>query len=251
MCTPKSSPAVQGQIHARGSIYVTSLVGKPILAYGASEIRFTGYQKAKVNDHAIKPRYRKIAVREANPDGTWNDGTAVTDELPFSEDLSLSGLGSFMFVQPGLANAITSANAGEALAYMQAFVDAPSAIVVTQRVVLGPWINTSQDAIIPLGNPFMALGLSGVMVAVAARGISGSPKLDIVTRTYEGDPSLPSAWDTTGLIGTDKTFSSVNEDYNTGSLTFAPADVATAQLGAWLPAVDGRGTLDFIIAAKW
>ena len=76
--------------------------------------------------------------------------------------------------------------------------------------------------------------------------------MNFVARTFKGDPGVPGAWDTASpLLGTDKTFSTTTEDYNTGNLAYAPADVAYAQIGVKVPAVDAFGTFDVIVAAKY
>ncbi len=131
-------------------------------------------------------------------------------------------------------------------------MDSQAEIVGRQTLILQPNLNTSQNGIIPLGKPFPAFGLSGIMIAVAARGVAGSPTMNFLSRTAIADPSRPGAWDTgSPLLGGTKTFSSVTEDYNTGNLIFAPTDVAYAQLAAKIPAVDATGTFEIIIAAKY
>lgn len=114
-----------------------------------------------------------------------------------------------------------------------------------------PDINSTKTALIPLGAPFPAFGLTGIMIGVAARGVAGSPTMNFVARTFTGDPSLPSTWGS-NLLGADKTFASTNEDYNTGHLSFTPGDVALAQIGVKLPsAADGIGTYDIVVAARY
>jgi hypothetical protein len=150
---------------------------------------------------------------------------------------------------------VASGTGGEGFGYFQAWTDSEARIVARQTIQQEPDINSSKTAYIPLGAPFPAFGLSGVMIAISARGYSGSPTMNFVTRTFTGDPSLPLAWNTgTPLLGTDKTFSNSDgfEDYNTGNLAFAPADVAFAQIGVKSPAAaDGIGTFDIIVAAKY
>ena len=252
MGAPVGSKRIEGQLSATSATYLTGFEGPVMLAYGASKLRCTGFLRDIVGGCAIKPRYRKIAVRPDAPDGTITEGTAVTTEVTggFSQDFSLTSLGAFMFVQPLLGKAATT-GAGECYAMMQSWTDTVARVVARQTFVVTPSTNTSQTQILPIGTPFPAFGLTGVMVAIAARGVSGSPAIDLVTRTYIGDPSIPSAWDTTGLIGTDKVFSSTSEDYNTGNLAWAPADVAFGQLGLWIPAVNANATFDVIVAAKY
>jgi hypothetical protein len=253
MSAPKGTRPRQGQLTARSSTYLTALEGPEILAYGASELRFTGLLRNIRDSFSIKPRYRRIAVVADNPENAaWNDGTAISTEVNFCQDMDLSSLGSYMFVQVALGAAATSGSGGEGLAMFQAWVDTTAEIVVRQTVTLQPVLNTSQVGIIPLGKPFPAFGLTGVMIAVAARGVTGSPTMNFLTRTFSGDPTRPGAWDTgSPLLGSNKTFSTTNEDYNSGNLAFAPTDVAYAQLAAKIPDVNATGTFDIIIAAKY
>jgi hypothetical protein len=220
------------------------------LAYGATALTFAGYAPQLRGNMALTPRYRKFSVRPDSPeDAAWTDGTAVTTTTPYFQSFNISALGSFMFVQPALAAASSTSN-GEAFSVWQAFTDSVAQIVVRQAVQLQPDLNTSQTAYIPLGKPFPALGLSGVMLAIAARGCSGSPGVNVVARTYTGDPSNPSAWGSNLMAG-DKTFSSTNEDYNTGNLVYAPTSVAWAELGLKVPAGSFYGSFDIVAAAKY
>src|SRR5262245_36365006 len=98
---PQGSKPVQGQCEARGTTYLTALEGPLLLAYGSTECRVTGYLRAIAGNFAVKPRYRKYAVRATNPGTAWTEGTAVTTETAYSEDFSLASLGAYMFVQPG------------------------------------------------------------------------------------------------------------------------------------------------------
>jgi hypothetical protein len=251
MGAPQGSKPVQGQFDARGTTYLTAAQGPLLLAYGETECRVTGYLRGIAGNFAVKPRYRKFAVRASNPGTAWTEGTAVTTEVNFSEDFSLASLGAYMFVQPGLGAAVTSGSAGEGFAMMQGWTDTVARIVARQTYDLNPDINSAQSAIIPIGVPFPAFQLSGVMVGIASRSLTASVAMDIVTRTCKGDPEDFSAWDTTGLIGTDHTFGTTAEDYNTGNLAFAPADVAFAQIGLYIPSVSANGSFDVIVAAKY
>jgi len=90
------------------------------------------------------------------------------------------------------------------------------------------------------------------MIAVAARSVASSPTINFVGRTYKGDPTVPSVWDTVNpLLAADKTFSASVEDFNTGNLPYAPNDVAYAQIGMKVLAEDAFGTFDMIVAAKY
>jgi hypothetical protein len=197
MSAPKGTKPVQGQCIARGSTYLTVLEGPVILAYGAAECRFSGFARNIRGNMAVKPRYRRIAVVPDSPENEAPvEGTAVTAEGTFCQDMDLSGLGSYMFIQVGLGGAVTSGSAGECLGMFQAWTDTPAEIVVRQTITVQPDLNSSQTAIIALGRPFPAFGLTGVMIGVAARGVAGSPTMNFLTRTFQADPSRPSAWDT-------------------------------------------------------
>lgn len=248
---PKGTSFEVVQLSADGTTYTTKRTGKAILAYGADTLRISGYLRNVRDNFAIKPRYRKCPVRPESPEvAAWNDGTAVVSQTEFSEDLSLASLGSFMWIQPAIAGAVTSGAGGDGLVGWQSFTKGNGALVARQTVLLSPTINATKTGYVPLGNSFPALGLQGVMVAVAARGCSASPQINFSTRTFEGDRSMPSAWGA-NLLGTNKTLSSTNEDYNTGDLVYAPTDVGFAQIGLVLPAVDAYGTLDIIVAARY
>lgn len=175
----------------------------------------------------------------------------MTTETPFAQDFSLASLGAFMWIQPALGCAATSGTGAEAFGSFQTWLDSTGAIVAKQTIELSPDVNATKTAFRVLGKPFPALGLTGVMIAVAARGVSGSPTMNFVTRTFTGDPSTPSAWGTP-LLGTDKTYASLNEDYNTGNLAVTPGTVSLVQLGLKLPATtDGYGRFDIMVAAKY
>lgn len=244
---------VRGQMVALNGTYATGLSGPVVLAYGASTVRISGFFRNRRGNFGGKPRYRKFAVRADDPENAaFTEGTAVVDDLPFAQDFSLAGLGAFLWLQPLHACAITSgAVAAEALGSLQAWTDSTARIVAQQRVQAEPSTNTGKSVHLALGRPFPALGVSGVMIAVAARGVFGSPTMNFVGRTFTGDPTLPSAWDTTGLLGTDKTFATTNEDYNTGNLAYAPIGVAMAQIGLRMPAVDAYGEFDVTVAVKY
>jgi hypothetical protein len=251
MSAPKGTKFILREASAYGTNYTTVSTGPMILAYGGGTLRISGYVRNIRGSFAIKPRYRRFAVRAENPeDEAWTEGTAVTANGQFSEDFSLASLGAYFWIQPAIGGAITTGNGGDGLVGWQAWIKGNGMLIAKQTVVLNPDINTSQTAYIPLGVPFPALGLGGVMAAVAARGISGSPTINFVGRTFEGDVSLPSTWGA-NLLGTDKTLSTTNEDYNTGDLTYAPTDTGWAQIGLKVPMVNAYGTLDILIAAKY
>ena len=48
-----------------------------------------------------------------------------------------------------------------------------------------------------------------------------------------------------------KTFSSTNEDWNSGDLGFAPSNVGWAQIGLYLPEANANGELRVIVAIKY
>jgi hypothetical protein len=129
-----------------------------------------------------------------------------------------------MFLQPALGVAATDDGDAEGYCMMQAWTDSSTRIVVRQRYELMPTINGSQNAIVPLGVPFPALGLNGVMIGIASRSLTASVALGIVTRTSKADPEDMGTWDTTGLIGTDKSFGATAEDWNSGVNARCPGD---------------------------
>jgi hypothetical protein len=251
MSAPKGTKAILQQLTAYGTNYTTASTGPMILAYGGGTLRISGFVKNIRNSFAIKPRLRRFAVRAEDPaNEAWTDGAEVSANGQFSEDFSLASLGAYMWIQPAIAVAVTTGNGGDGLVGWQAWVKGNGMLIAKQTVILSPNINTSQTAYIPLGVPFPALGLGGVMAAVTARGCSGSPQINFVGRTFEGDVSLPTSWGA-DLLGSNKTFSSTNDDYNTNDMTYAPTDTGWAQIGLKVPAVDAYGTLDILIAAKY
>lgn len=250
MATPRGTKPVKGQVQARGTAALTVQDGPVLVGYGATTLMISGYAPSLRGNLALTPRYRRCAVRVDNPeDAAWQDGTAVSTTTPFSQAFNLSGLGSFLYVQPAIGGSSSTSN-GEGFVVWQAWTDSTAQIVARQTVQLLPDINTSQTAIIPLGKPFPALGLSGVMVAVEARECVGSPQINFAGRTFIGDPTQPGTWGAS-LLGSEKVLSSLNEDYNTGNMAWAPTGAAWAQLALKVPAGNFYGTLDITVASKY
>jgi len=238
---------------ARGTAVLTGLLGQATLMYGASSMLISGVPSTLINNMAVTPRIRKIAVRVEVPDGTWTDGTAVTTALTqFAQTFALptSGAASqFMFVQPALGGSSSTSN-GEGHAFFQAWTNSTAQIVARQTVQIEPDINATQVDFIPLGKPFAALGATGVMAAISARGCVGSPAINFAMRTFTGDPTIASTWGAS-LLGVDKTFSSTTEDYNSGDMAISPGTVGWAQIGLKVPSGSYYGTLDIILAVKY
>lgn len=251
MGEPKGSKLIMGQITARGTSPLTTLSGPVMLAYGATEARITGVLRQAIGGFQGLPRIRLFATRPQVP-GTWTPGTALSPDSDgsFSQDFSLASLGSNLFLQISMGGQVSSGAAGEAFTSFHVWTDSEARIVGRQRVELSNEVNATKTGYVVIGAPFPAFGLSGVMIAVIARGVTASQSVNFVTRTFKGDRTIPSSWGS-DLLGSDKSFSAGNEDYNTGHLAWTPADVAYGQIGLKVAAADSSGCYDIIVAARY
>jgi hypothetical protein len=152
MAAPTGTKPIQGQMSARGTTVLSCLEGPIMLAYGSSELRFTGVIRNVVGSFRATPRYRKFAVRpEAPEEASITNGTNITtSDTSFSQDLSLSGLGSYMFIQPIMGGSVapSSGDAGEALGYWQAWTDTEARIVARQTIEQQSDVNSTKKLLL-------------------------------------------------------------------------------------------------------
>ncbi|MEQ1503974.1 MAG: hypothetical protein ABMB14_17160 [Myxococcota bacterium] len=245
----KGTKPTSGQMSPTTASFVTMLVGPMMLAYGSDTLRVTGTLRALAGNFGAKVRWRTFSARSEEPNA-WTDSATVRNAAgEFSEDISLAGIGSNLWVQAALAGGLVSGvTPAEAFASFQAWTKGNGVLIATETFEVEPDANTGQNSYYLLGNEFPALGLTGVMVAAVVTGVSGTLKWNIGSRLVQADPANPGAW--TDLLGVDATATG-NTTWNSGNLALAPGAFATVQCALKIPANNARGRLQVLLAAKY
>lgn len=223
----------------------TSLdLGPWMLLYGGGTAR-TMLQIGQLDGHfRTRIRYRMAAVRTDKP-GAWQTGGALqTSNGTYVEDLTPT-VGTNLWIQFGLAGSTPNdAEAGEALVEYALNLQDKGGLVAAGVVQAIP---LPSAASIPVGQPFSANNLAGVMAGFDITGVTGTLDYALLIRYFDGDPNEPGAW----TVLDSQTGQTADTLYNTGDKATTPGTKLLAQLGVRFGGTNPVATIRVVAAARY
>ncbi|MEQ1564379.1 MAG: hypothetical protein ABMA64_01990 [Myxococcota bacterium] len=207
----------------------------------------TAYLRALQGAFGGEFRYRTYAANPTQP-GPWQSGAAVLNAATeYGEDLSLASIGAKLWVQGALAVKSTTGVA-EAFACIQGYTRGNGKLVVSDKVQLEPDVNASNVSYYPLGSPFAAFGLNGLMFGAVLSGVGGTFTWNVAWREIKADADNPGAW--TDLLGASATAGG-NGEWNSGNLVVAPGVNGLIEVALKVVATNARATVQMYVAGKY
>ena len=246
MSSPQPIANINGNLLADASgSFKMRMVGPWMLAAGASDLQ-TGLDIQAIEaEFQARVRWRTADVDTNFPNAWQNDGTVRSADGGYQQSFDISAEQA-LWVQPGVATKLNTGSNPETMPVrLWATAIGGGFIVGRQR------IHIEQDAsgvVVPIGNPFAAAGVTGLMWGLIYSGMEGNVTSPTpVWRPYKtGDLTSPEAWEsgTAGsTVGTDQR---VNMVMNTTT-----SDQFMMQAGfKYSSSSTQQGTIDILIAAK-
>jgi hypothetical protein len=240
---PRMTPKVTDQLEAENTSYTTKMVSKWMLAYG---IGTTGYRildeiRAIDGNYRQKVQFRCAAVTPDLPDAWTLSANVHSNNGVVTEDFTPTA--SKMWIQAGISASVSSA-VGEALVSLQASGKSNAEVVATGGFQVEPDLNSTTTAYYPIGEPFPAVGLAGLMYGVVVTGVNGTLTFRPAYRAVDRADD-PGAW--TDLASDETT--TVNERYNSGDCTLTVTNMMV-QAGIKVTTA-ARGTFSVLVAARY
>ncbi len=231
--------------------YTCGMKSEWLLLYPAGNVRSWLELTATTVNFRGRFRYRTAAVTTRRPDAWTDAGTVQSGDGQWVEDFNIaSATAGKLWIQfaVGVATPL-SGQFGEAFARMQGYLDGHAALLVAATVQVEPDVNAGQNSVVPLGQPFRAFGLGGVMAGFIVNGLAGSVVYDMVIRYYDGDSLTPGAW--IALPSASWTITA-DEVRNSGDQAVTPGTKTRAQLGLKIGAgTNPRATISVVAAGRY
>lgn len=242
MGAPRDSRKKTKQVHADSSNYKTIEEGPWMLFYGGTTFRILDERRGLTGTYRHFVRYRTAEVTPDFPDA-WTDSANVRSANGINvEDFTPAA--AKMWIQAAVAASVSGV-IGEAQISLQAMTKSNGEIVASQTIQLQQDLNSTQTGIVPLGEPFPALGLAGCLAGVVLTGVGGTADYQLAIR-YMDRLDEPGAWT---AIGNAVTGVTGNDRRNTGDISITPSTNMWAQLG-WQYTAAYRGTAQIVAAIR-
>ncbi|MCB9683671.1 MAG: hypothetical protein H6735_01360 [Alphaproteobacteria bacterium] len=237
----------EGQVLARANGDVMQFATPWMLLYGGSSL-VTGLDvRAAEANAGLRVGWRTADILGERPNAWQTLGTQRTANNEYLESFDVSAETSSLLVQAAVFAGLTTGTTPKgAFARLWAAQKDGGMVVARQRVELLP---SSTTVSIPIGAPFSAVGVTGLMAAIVFYGVQGtivSPSF--VWRPYTiGDNRFPGTWST---ITTGSNITGDGLLNTSGAITTTSALMAQAGFQYSTSGSTPNGVADVIIAAK-
>jgi hypothetical protein len=235
---------------------VTGVTTPWMLAAGGGVARLMAELAQLTGNLTLAPWYRTAAVSTDQPDAWASFGTALAANGQEVSDQSLTGITNKLWVQLSLAKSSTSS--GEGFVTIRGSVVGNGVIVGTRTIELaGNTLNAAGAGVFEVGEPFPAVGLTGLMFGFVFSGIGAGSSLtgSAVARTFKGDPTEPgSSWTapTGGTPGAAFSVAASTSVSRVNTSVMTPPSVAGygyAQAGVSFTGANPQAVVSVVVAA--
>jgi hypothetical protein len=179
-------------------------------------------------------------------------GTSLAANGQQVSDQSLTGITDKLWVQLSVAKSSTSS--GEGFVTIRGSVVGNGVLVGSRTIDLtGSTLNASASGVFEVGEPFPAVGLTGLMFGYVFSGVGASGALagSAVARTFKGDPQEPAiTW--AGLTGGSFSVAASTSVQRTNSGVLTPpttAGTGLVQAGVAFNGANPQAVVSVVVAA--
>ena len=217
-----------------------------LLFGGASLVTGLDVRALEANG-GVRVGWRTADVLGELPNAWQTLGTQRTTNDKFLETFDVSAQTSSLLVQAAVFAGLTTGTTPKgAFTRLWASVKGAGMVVARQTVELVP---SSTAVSVPLGAPFPAAGITGLMAAITFYGVQGTIVApSFVWRPFTlGDPRFPGSWST---ITTGSNITADGVLNTSGSITTTSALMAQAGLQYSTSGTTPNGIAEVVVAAK-